>query len=168
MKRNLLFLLLIMICSGFAALAEKTPEERSFCNQVKNFLQTEGYTPNLDSAGNVVFKCSGHEYHISVSTYKDGFYVDCYGVMSAANANHNAILEACVQTSAALNFVRCFPMNSDSIKYGCCGCFSNFYQFKAVLRDYIEILEKADTSLKEIYTEYAANPAREGVKRSMR
>lgn len=154
MKKYLVAILAIMLCGVFQAGAavEKTPGERSLCNQIKEYLQDKGYDVAFDNVGDLMISHDENTpLYLSVKEYNEGYYVNCFGNLDAKDLNRCAMLEACSRVSSKSKFLRCYMYSTGTVFFGCDGYFTNFYQLKAVLVNYFDTLREAEHSLLEYY-----------------
>jgi len=65
MKKNVICLLLVFLLAGIAGLnAQMTKQQLQ--NMYVNYLRGEGYSPSIDSDGDVNFTVQGHRFYINV------------------------------------------------------------------------------------------------------
>ncbi len=87
MKR-FFFALVCTVISLCAAVAEPpTGKAATMQNQVKSYLQTEGYVPTIDSDGDIKFKSEGRTYYISMQNYDSAVYIDFYTLLDISDSN---------------------------------------------------------------------------------
>lgn len=154
MKRILTLLLIAVALAPFGAKADQSAKEKTFLNQIYNYVKGEGYQPSWDSDGDIKFKAQGSTYYISAEEYDEGYYVSLYGFMGTTDANRRGILEAINKTTSSLKYFRAYLNSDKEIVYQCSGYFSNLYQFKAMFSHYLDVLELGDKRLKDYYSEW--------------
>lgn len=144
MKRLILTLLIGILISPTMSLAQNdsdfNSEQLALRTDLFNFLKEEGFMPELDSDGDIIFKSEGHPYYISVSkTDENPMYVAFYRLF---NNPDEYSAETIAMASTKLNFykgvkVLCFDKsfrigaelyvrNAEPVK-------STFYRLKAII-----------------------------------
>ncbi len=66
-KITFLIACLLMFVSTAVAQTEFTAEQERLRDELKSFIQSEGYAPTIDSDGDIKFKIEGKIYYIAVS-----------------------------------------------------------------------------------------------------
>jgi Bacterial Ig-like domain (group 2). len=167
MKR-LLILFGIFANIGFLCAQELNPDQSKLRNDIKSFLQQEGFVPSIDSDGDIAFKSEGNSFWISVSAEDD---VPMYTSLNIGfNKPAEYLLNAMKLAAAEMNYykgvkVLCFEdgftfraelyvMNAEQFKYS---FYAMLSQVKAAAGDFVETYEKyATTSSKNNSSQYSS------------
>lgn len=83
---------------------------------IQNYLQKEGYTPQLDDDGDIVFKCEGGTYCVILEDRDDDFYRICYPSFWSidSEAERAAVTRAADAASAKTKVAKVFTVRDNT------------------------------------------------------
>ncbi|MCM1378010.1 MAG: YbjN domain-containing protein [Clostridium sp.] len=150
--KKILFIIMAVIATIFTSQAsdELTGRGLTLRNNIQNYLRSQGYSPEIDSDGDIKFKYEGKSYYVSIEKYGDEFYVETYGVMGIEDTNRHNVLEAANTAQKSLKFVR-INVSTTTVSYGCVQAISSVAQYERLFEDFIYICKTARERLIENY-----------------
>lgn len=152
MKRFIVILCLFANI-GFLCAQELNSAQSKLRNDIKSFLQQEGFVPSIDSDGDVAFKSEGNSFWVSVSAEDDvpmytslniGFTKpDDYSLttmkLAAAELNYyKGVKVLCFEDSFTFR-AELYVMNAEQFKYS---FYTMLAQLKTVAGAFVETYEK--------------------------
>lgn len=152
MKR-ILIILCVFANIGFTYAQELNSAQSKLRNDIKSFLQQEGFVPSIDSDGDVVFKSEGNSFWVSVSAADDvpmytslniGFTKpDDYSLtamkLAAAELNYyKGVKVLCFEDSFTFRS-ELYVMNAEQFKYS---FYTMLAHLKTVADAFVDTYEK--------------------------
>lgn len=125
-------------------------------NSVRNYLSSEGYTPSIDSDGDIKFKSEGKTFYIYIENWGGDVYLKLYSNFSIDDSyDRCTLLRAANKAQDSLKFARIY-VGSDYISYEMAMCIkgTNYSQFTSDFSVYLSILNTARTRVNENYDSY--------------
>jgi len=153
MKR-FLFALVCTVISLCQAMAEPpTGKAATMLNQVKSYLQTEGYVPTIDSDGDIKFKSEGRTYYISLQNYDNAVYIDFYTLLDISDSNIGKVRIAADKAQTSLKFARVDVVSNSTLSFDVVGYYESISTFKAMFENMLLICNMARERYIENYNE---------------
>lgn len=152
MKRLFLLLAAALLAFGSAnAQKDFTPGQKELRSELFNFLRGSGYSPSIDSDGDIAFEANDHHHWIIISTTDtDPYYVTVMrGAPFVEIYNYDRVLHACDELNL-YKTVKVEPLDEYAI------IKSSLYLYRAsALTDvFFKILEVMDNAYDDFTYEY--------------
>lgn len=149
MKKIKFFLLMLFASTMIVNLQAANTTEEDAANyqaSLMSYIKTEGYTPKIDSDGDINFKHDGDNYWVTVSPYDDGYYVTVMTVTNVEGRNINKVRKAMDETARGLKYVRLYTNSSESAVTTSYSwyCFS-IVDFKRMFENALDVVSTADS-----------------------
>lgn len=150
MKKVFLFLF-CLLCGFMTVHADDlTGKALTMRGQIKSFIAEEGYTPSIDSDGDVMFKYEGDKYWVTMENYADGVYFQLFTVTSISDANINRVRRAADEAQRNYKFVRC-NVGERSVTVECVAYIQSIAEFRQLFPRYLNIVSSTDRMMGEEY-----------------
>lgn len=118
MKKVFLVAMLMLGLSMSAFALEPTDRQVSnFKNSVMSYVRSEGYSPKIDSDGDIEFRYEGSLYWVRVSSYDDGYYCTVMTIDGISKINYNTLVRAADKVMRSYKFARIHTSNDQSQVY---------------------------------------------------
>ncbi len=141
--KKILFALLLFVFGAMTVSAEApTGKALTFQNQVKSYLQSEGYMPEIDKDGDIHFKTEGRNIYIALQNWGSGVYMDMYFILGLEDSNISKVRRAADDAQKSLKFVRVDVMSEEQLTIDVVQYFSSFNDFKENFKDFLDIIMK--------------------------
>lgn len=155
-KSIILTILLSFVCIFGATAREMNSSEKALQNQVKNYLAREGFSPYVDSDGDLAFKKEGTLYWYTIQQNNDGTYFITinHEDLGTTDANKYDVLRAINQVSGEYRAVKCYLWN-DKVKVRIEFYAATSSDITKYFYRHMSILNDANSDCKKYYTEYS-------------
>ncbi len=111
--KMILAVLAIVLVSGTCYADSPTSEDlENYKSSLMAYVRMQGYTPKLDSDGDIQFKHDGDTYWVQAVPYDDGYYVTVMTSTSIDGYNINNIRQAMDDAVRSLKYVRMYTSSS--------------------------------------------------------
>lgn len=133
---------------AFSSVAGTTTTEdaenyRALC---LSFVKTEGYTPSIDSDGDIKFKHDGDPYWVEITPYDDGYYVSLITFTSIENYSITKVRKAMDETMRGLKYVRIYTSsNGKFVTVGYHWYCVSIQDFKRMFDNALIVVSTADS-----------------------
>ena len=155
MKR--IILVICLLISALELFAQNlNTEQAKLRNEIKSFLQQEGFVPSIDSDGDVTFKSEGRNYWITVSSEDEvpmytslnigfnkpsGYPSDALKMAAAELNYYKGVKVLCYEDQIAVS-AELYVMEAEQFKYA---FYTMLKQVKSVAGIYLETCDKFKT-----------------------
>ena len=153
MKRILWIMMAAVLGIASAFAAAPTGKALTFQGQVKAYLQSEGYVPEIDGDGDIKFKAEGHTLYISLSNWNSGVYMDMYTILGISDSNLAKVRRAADDAQKSLKFCRVDIMSEETMTVDVTEYFTSITEFKEVFSDFLDIIMKGRKRFLENYND---------------
>ncbi len=151
MKKFLFSLMLAVICSVSAFAERPTGKALTFQNQTMEYLKNEGYVPQIDSDGDLMFKSEGKTIYVDYTNFGPGVYMDMYCLVGIEDSNMSKLRRAADEAQGGLKFVRIDFISEDTVAITIKQYLSNMEDFKENGTFFVRILLDCNKKLRELY-----------------
>lgn len=150
MKKTTIILLLSLLCS-FVAKADLSQKALNMRSQIKSYLNTEGYSPSIDSDGDIAFTYDGGKFYVHFQDYKDKVAVSIVKYLkNDTDLSHSSIDKLCWSIDSDYMLVKVYPNTSYSqLKIEAEALYDNASQFKQFFFTNIVIVDLVTDELIE-------------------
>lgn len=148
MKR-LTFILSVLLVS-FCAFAEDdlTGMALSMRTQISSVLRGEGYSPSVDSDGDIAFRYEGSSYYISCENYNDEVYVRVFRDITTSDYNDTVVRRAADIAQNEWKFVRSRVLDG-FIRVECDVAVVDITEFQRRFSAFLSIIQGTVSSINE-------------------
>lgn len=151
MKKFLLAVLLAVIGFGASA-SDTTGKALSVRTSVKSFLQNEGFTPKIDSDGDIAFKYQGSPYYIRFENWRNQVYVTVFSQLDSEGASVSRLRLAADEAQRDYKFVR-LNVNSNNVSVQVNMAAHSSSDITPLLMTYLSIISDAKQEFKDLYNQ---------------
>lgn len=155
MRKSIILTILFSFFCLMGAHAEMNQSEKAIQNQVKSFLAKEGFSPYVDSDGDLAYKKEGTLYWYTIRQNNDGSYFITinHEDLNTTDTNEYNVLRAINQVSGEYQAVKCYLWNS-KVKVRIEFYASTASDITKYFYRHMSILKDANEDCKKYYAEY--------------
>lgn len=156
--KKLILSLVVLLCTMSLSAQETSMKVKRFQNELKEYIAKEGYRPEIDSDGDLTFKCEGDLFWFEIEerTSDDGFYVRfrCDD-MSCHDVNMVAVRKAVTRVCKEYRCGKCYLDSDDTrIIMVIEQYFDKPSEVTRYFNSYLSILQGMNEDLQTYYAEY--------------
>lgn len=149
MKKFILFFLIAFVSVSASYASDTTGRASTFAGQIKSYLRSEGYAPDVDSDNDIFFKYEGKKYYISVENYDNGVYVKTFRFVNGDDYSMSALCKAANEAQRSYKFIRIDVLDNKGVSIGVCQYFSTFTTYKTIFSDMLTVINSGFDALAE-------------------
>lgn len=153
MKKNFFLLMLAAIFSVTAFAATPTGKALTFQEQTMTYLKNEGYVPQIDPDGDIMFKSEGKTIYIEYSNFGPGVYMDMYCLVGIEDSNMNKLRRAADEAQRSLKFVRIDIVSEETATINIKQYLSTMADFKENGTFFVRVILDCNKKLRELYND---------------